>query len=178
MAVANVKLTSDPTTAPPIIWNAAATNYALTLASLTTTATAAWQGAKGDLTEPRGTLMCIRLTAVFTTNPVAGEYVSVYWAGSPASTAASSNPAGATGADASYVGFSTAALAKPNLQFVGNLVLEATTSPQTRDVGCFVPIHRYGMPVVFNFSTKAFTTVTTDHVLTVYPVLEQIQASA
>jgi hypothetical protein len=122
--------------------------------------------------------MAVRLQTAFSANPVAGAVLEVYWAGSPASTAASSNPAGASGADGAYTGVVTTATAKPNLQFIGCLVAEATTASQTADVGVFVPDFQYGMPIVVNLTAQSLTTTTTAHVLTVYPVIDQIQASA
>jgi len=176
MATADVKIY----TGTPIVWDAAGTNYAFTLASLTTTATAAWQGVKGDLTTPRGARMLVRLQTQFVTNgtPAAGEVVEVYWAGSPSSTAGTDNPGGATGTNAAYTGVGTGAQSKRQLQFVGALVLDASTGSQVADVGVFTPIHRYGMPVVCNLSTRQLATTTTAHVLTVYPIVDQIQASA
>lgn len=174
MATADVKVYSGT----PIVWNAAGTNHLLTLASLTTTATAAWQGAKGDLGTPRGARMLVRLTVKYAANPTAGQNVLVYWAGSPSSTATADNPGNTSGSDAVYAGWTTAAAAKGKLQFIGTLILEATTSAQTKDIGVFIPYHRYGQPVVYSESSTALTTTTTDHTLTVYPLIDQIQASA
>lgn len=174
MATADVKIY----TGTAITWKPSGGTYAMSLHSLTTTSTGAWQGAKGDLGTPRGARMAVRVTTAFSANPTAGQYLEIYWAGSPSSTAASDNPAGTSGSDAVYTGVVSTATAKPNLQFIGLLVAEATTASQTSDVGVFVPDFQYGMPVVVNLTSQALTNTTTAHVITIYPVIDQIQASA
>lgn len=169
MAVADVKVYT--TTA--ITWAPSGGTYAMSLSSLTTTSTGAWQGAKGDLGTPRGARMAVRLTTAWSTNPTAGSVLEVYWAASPTSTAASDNAGGASGSDATYT-----ATSKVNLTFIGVLVAEGNTASHTCDVGTFVPDLQYGSPVVCNLSNQSLTTTTTAHVLTIFPVVDQIQASA
>jgi hypothetical protein len=175
MAVADVKIY----TGTAITWKPSGGTYAMSLHSLTTTSTGAWQGAKGDLGTPRGAKMAVRVTTAFVTaTGLGGQVLEIYWAGSPSSTAASDNPAGASGSDAVYAGVMSTATAKPNLQFVGILVAEATTASQTADVGSFVPDFQYGMPIVVNLTLSGLTTTTTAHAITIYPVIDQVQASA
>jgi hypothetical protein len=175
MATADVKIYNGTA----ITWKPSGGTYAMSLHSLTTTSTGAWQGAKGDLGTPRGARMAVRVTTAWAaTTSIAGQALEVYWAGSPTSTAANDNPAGTSGSDANYTGVVSAATAKPNLQFVGLVIAEATTASQTVDVGTFVPDHQYGMPVIVNLTSQSLTTTTTAHVVTVYPVIDQIQASA
>jgi len=171
MATADVKVY----TGTAISWAPSGGTHALSLSSLTTTATCGWQGAKGDLGTPRGARMAVRLKSGFETSPTAGATIEVYWAASPASTAANENPAGTVGTDGV---FATAATAKSNLQFIGCLVAEATTDIQTADVGVFIPDLQYGMPVCVNKSAVSLATATASHALTIYPVIDQIQASA
>jgi len=175
MATADVKIY----TSTAITWKPSGGTYAMSLHSLTTTLTAAWQGAKGDLGTPRGARMAVRVTTAFAaTTGIAGQALEVYWAGSPTSTAASDNPAGASGANAVYAGVVSAATAKPNLQFVGVLVAEAATTSQTADVGSFIPDFQYGMPIIVNLTAQSLATTTTAHAVTIYPIIDQIQASA
>jgi hypothetical protein len=157
----------------PITWKAASGDYALTLASLTTTSTGAWQGAKGDLTTPRGARFVVRLQTKMTAATTGT--VEVWWAASPTSTASSDNPGGASGADAVYVGLGTTAQSKQQLQFVGVMVLETTTAAQYQDIGMLDPIYRYGSPVIVNLASVAFTATTTDHILTLTPIIDQLQ---
>lgn len=162
----------------PITWAPSGGTYALSLSSCTTSTTStAWQGAKGDLGSPRGAMYAARFKTKFQGNPVAGGVVEIWWAASPASTAASSNPGGASGADAAYAGIAGGTIAASRVQctFVGVLKCEATTAAQEQDVGVLFPLHEYGSPVIVNYANATFTTVTTDHVLTLTPIIDQAQ---
>ena len=156
-----------------LTWKPSGGDYAMSLHSLTTTSTGAWQGAKGDLATPRGARFAVRLQTKMQTATTGS--IEVWWAASPTSTAANDNPGGASGADAVYIGQATTAQSKQQLTFVGVMVLETTTGAQIQDVGMLDPIYRYGSPVIVNTSSQPLTTATTDHILTLTPIVDQLQ---
>jgi hypothetical protein len=102
------------------------------------------------------------------------------WIGySGSATAGTDNWAGCTGADASYAGYSggTAAQSVLQLDFVGQLILDANAGPQQGRVGSFVPKNRYGYLVWYNGSGQTTTNVDTDHQVCLRPVDARAEAA-
>ncbi len=60
------------------------------------------------------------------------------------------------------------------LYYVGSLVCTNDTDPQRQSWVFFLPA-RYGLPVVSNQSGQALTATGTDQVLTVTPLIDEVQ---
>jgi hypothetical protein len=97
--------------------------------------------------------------------PTDGDVVYLYMAWSNSGTAAQANPAGASGSDAAYTGYSTDADdAIKQADLVATLVVVdswLTPNVQIIDGGSFVPRARYGCPIVRNESGAAFASTDT-----------------
>ena len=100
---------------------------------------------------------CVELAAA----PTAGGSIAFYWAASKDAAAATGNPAGLTGADGTY----TADAEKlSKMQYIGALTVHATDTVQIGKVGSFQPRFKYGMLVIVNNTSAAFsTTVGNNH---------------
>lgn len=171
-----------------IVW-ADATNYtpvaggfsqteALTLGGLT--AGAAKQGAQADLqhlaTDKFPARWLVAVSIAFNTAPTAGETVDFYWSGSPSSTAANANPGGASGSDGAYTGIVTLADSLLQLQYIGSLIAEATTSAQYQTIGVLSTILRYGAPIVVNSSAAdPLKTTATSAYVALVPLVDEAQ---
>lgn len=153
----------------PIVWKNSGGDYALSFGGIA--AADGQQGAKADLGATRANRYLIRLTVDPNVPPTAGLSVDVYWAGSPNATEASENPGGVTGSDAAY----TDTDLLKQLEFIGSLILDNTTSDQTQDVGILTPKHRYGSPVVYSNSDQAMNATEGNQQLVAYPVVDEIQ---
>jgi hypothetical protein len=120
----------------------------------------------------------VHLQTKFGSAPTAGLTMRIWVGFSSSGTAATDNWANLTGADAAYSGYSggTAAQSVLQLDFVGQLILDANTTQSGR-VGSFVPKQRYGSIVWGNLSGQTTTNVDADHVLTLTPINARIEAA-
>ena len=146
-------------TGTTITWKASGGDYAITLGDPGIATDAARQGAKGDLTTPRGGRWLCRLTVNMDAAPTAGDTIEVFWAGSPSVTAGTSNPGATTGTDAAYTGSTGGSVdqTKQQLTYIGALTLtpDADGVVQVADIGVLVPYYQYGMPVLVNKADEA-----------------------
>ena len=170
-----------------LVW-ADTTDYSSTATGLARTAqidltgvvaTEARQGAKVDLGSAFARQHLVYVGIEFDVAPTSGNLVEVWWAGSPITTAGSSNPGGTSGSDADYTGTAGDSLAdsKLQLQYLGSLVCtaDASTVVQYQTLGFFVPKLRFGMPIVVNLADQAFETVDADEMLVaLIPYTDQI----
>jgi hypothetical protein len=158
-------------------WKASGGDYAITLASLAVDA--ARQGVKGDLGATRGKVWGARVTANMDVAPTAGTTLELYWAGSPSATAGTSNPGATTGTDAAYTGSAGGTVDQTVLQleWIGSLILtpDADGVVQVQDVGRFVPVHRYGMPVLVNKADQAMEGDDDSHKIEIFEVIDESQ---
>jgi len=164
-------------TGQTITWKAAGGDFAITLASIAVDA--ARQGAKGDLGTEWGRLWVPRLTINMDVVPSAGRTIELFWAASPNAGAALENPGATTGADAVYAGSAggTVDETKFQLKFLGILVLtpDADAVVQVADMAPFVPVHRYGMPVLVNKSDQATEGDDDSHQIELIEVIDESQ---
>ncbi len=160
-----------------LTWKAAGGTYGLTLTGIVVDA--ARQGAKGDLTTPRGRTWLCRLTINMDVAPTAGRVIEVYWAGSPNATAGNENPGATSGADAAYTGSTGGSVdeTKSQLTFIGALSLtpDADGVVQIKDVGVLVPYHRYGMPVLVNKADQALEGDDDSHKIEFFELIDESQ---
>ncbi len=160
-----------------LTWKAAAGDYAITLASIAIDA--ARQGAKGDLTTPRGRAWLCRLTVNMDVAPTAGRVIEVYWAGSPTAAAGDDNPGAASGSNAAYTGSTGGSVdeTKSQLTFIGVLPLtpDADGVVQVRDIGVLIPYHQYGMPVLVNKSDQALEGDDDSHQIEFFELIDESQ---
>lgn len=146
-------------------------DYALGLATLASTK--GRMGAKIDLGATFAARYAIELNCQFNTAPTAGRVVEVCWA---SSTDNSNFPGGVTGGDAAYKDSEEDEWKK---QLVLALPLIATNDANTdsRQLGVFSPIARYGAPVVINETDQALNATgnATINVLTITPLIDEVQ---
>ena len=126
---------------------AADAEYALTTASLADDAKR--QGVKVSLADAKGRfadLFTFEIDVNPTSSPSAATIVSLYWGGSPSSTAATNNPGGMSGADAAW------ALGEDlldDLWFIGNYKAAAEDANRTASFSSSIPFAN-GMPLIWN----------------------------
>lgn len=94
------------------------------------------------------------------TAPGAGETADVYAAPSGSATAASENPAGTTGSDAAYSGYSGGSLddSLKQLDFIGSLSFDDVIDINQQTSMLWYPTSRYNNFVVDNNTAQAFGT--------------------
>ena len=109
----------------------------------------------------------IALEVDFNAAPTAGEVVDVYWSSSHDGTDYDGE---CTGSDAAYNSEDD----MKRLHYVGSLVASNDTNPQRASWVFFLPA-RYGLPVVSNQSGQALTSTGTDQVVTVTPLVDEVQ---
>jgi len=148
-----------------IVWTSAGGDEVLTLTSLATAA--GRQGDEHDFTATFPIRVRVELEVDFNVAPTAGLSVDVYWSSSDDGTDYDGE---CTGADAAYA---TEADTK-RLYYVGSLIASNDTDPQIASWVFFLPA-RYGVPVVFNKSGQALTATGTDQILTVTPLIDEVQ---
>lgn len=160
-----------------LTWKAVGGDYAITLASIAVDA--ARQGVKGDLGATRGQVWGARLTVNMDVAPTAGRVIELWWASSPHATAGTQNPGAASGTDAAYAGSAggTVDETKYQLKFLGTLILtpDADGVAQVADIAPFVPIHRYGMPVLVNKADQALEGDDDSHQIEIFEVIDESQ---
>ena len=141
---------------------------------LTLTSVAAGAGRQGALhdfgTVARAPEFAWRAWIKFSTAPVVGERVKVYWKTSDGTSPDNDDGTG-------DIALSAEDKLK-NLMFLGSIVVdEASTAPlfvASSDV--YLP-HRYGSPVFFNDTADALSATATDHGFSLTPVPIQGQAT-
>lgn len=136
------------------------------------------QSAKVDLGENRAALYAVRAALEFATAPTAGNRVNLYWAPSGSATAGTANPAGASGSDAAYAGYSSNAAASIlQAQFIGSFVCtaQATTTVQVGECGVFSPTERYGSLIVENASGVSTMSDAVESHIVFDPQVDEIQ---
>lgn len=115
----------------------------------------------------------------FDTAPTAGETMDLYIAWSNDSTAADGNPAGISGSDAAYTGYSSnLANSLKQLQYVGSLVSTvqiATTVQVDTAIATITPRARYGTLVVHNNTSDALEGDAQEMAVRFTPLTTQIQ---
>ena len=148
-----------------ITWTSAGGDEVLTLTSL-----ADGNGRMGeehDFTATFPARARLELLVDFNAAPTAGNVVDVYWSSSDDGT---NYDGECTGADAAYNSEDD----MKRLQYVGSLAASNDTDPQRASWVFFLPA-RYGLPVVSNQSGQVLTATGTDQVVTVTPLVDQIQ---
>lgn len=157
------------------VWAASGGDYSLTCTSVTDAN--GRQGAKGDLGANRARLYDVLFTSSVGSAATAGNEIELYWGASTSATAATANPGGLSGTDATFN--TTPDEYKQQLLFVGALVLSnnAGTGVQ-RQRFVFTPPCRYGMPVVVNKSGQTLGATSGDHTVTLTPIEEAVEDTA
>ena len=148
-----------------ITWTSAGGDEVLTLTSL-----ADGNGRAGDEHDFGAAFPArARLELVVDPNaaPTAGKTFDVYWSSSDDGT---NYDGECTGSDAAYNSEDD----MRRLQYVGSLAASNDTDPQRASWVFFLPA-RYGLPVVSNQSGQVLTATDTDQVVTVTPLVDQIQ---
>lgn len=155
---------------------------AITLASLANSSsesTGARQAVKLDLGATRGRSYQVKADFELAATPTAGNVIELWWSPSASATAGTDNRGGASGADASYTGYSSNISASlKQCQLIGAFVCtaQATATVQKAVVaGAFVPQERYGSLIVFNKSGAAFHSTDTNQVITLTPSEDVIE---
>lgn len=138
------------------------------------------QSAKFDLGATMHSAYNVRLVNKFGSAPTAGLTCKVWIGFSSNATAATDNVGGCSGADGAYTGYSggTAAQSLLQLDFVGQLILDANAGPQAGIVGSFVPRGRYAYLVWGNLSGQTTANVDADHQIQIDPIDVRIEAAA
>lgn len=147
-----------------VVWTSSGGDETITLTSL-----ANGDGRAGDehdfgATHARRIRIAVKLD--FNTTPTAGDVVNICWASSHDGTEYDGE---CTGSDEAFNSEDDA----ERLQFVTALRCSADTNPQQTSKVIGLPA-RYGLPVVINQST-ALTATGTDQVITVTPLIDELQ---
>lgn len=148
-----------------ITWTSGGGDEVLTLTSLADGDGRA--GDEHDFTATFPALVRIELLVDFNAAPTAGNTVDVYWASSDDGT---NYDGECTGSDAAY----NSEADMKRLHYVGSLAASNDTDPQ-RASWVFALPARYGLPVISNQSGQALTATGTDQVVTVTPLVAQVQ---
>ena len=109
----------------------------------------------------------IALELDFNASPTAGETFDLYWSSSHDGTDYDGE---CTGSDAAYNDEDD----MKRLHWVGSLVCTNDTDPQRQSWVFYLPA-RYGLPVVSNQSGQALTATGTDQIITVTPLIDEVQ---
>lgn len=149
-----------------VVWTSAGGDEVLTLTSLAHNA--ARQGEEHDFTATHAGRNRLQAELDFNAAPTAGEVVNVYWSSSADGTDYDGE---CTGADAVYA---IADIPKLASRYVGSLICTNDTDPQIMSWDFFMP-SRYGLPVLENQSGQALTNVGTDQIITVTPLIDEVQ---
>lgn len=148
-----------------IVWTSSGGDETLTLTSLADGNGRA--GDEHDFGATHAARVRISLEVDFNVAPTAGETVDVYWSSSHDGTDYDGE---CTGSDADYNSEDD----MKRLHYVGSLVASNDTDPQRASWVFFLPA-RYGLPVVSNQSGQALTSTGTDQIITVTPLIDEIQ---
>lgn len=148
-----------------VVWTSAAGDEVITLTSL-----ANGDGRAGDEHDFGATFAArlrIALEVDFNVAPTAGLTMDVYWSSSHDGTDYDGE---CSGADAAYNSEDD----MKRLHYVGSLFASNDTDPQRASWVIFTPA-RYGLPVISNQSGQALTAVGTDQIVTVTPLIDEVQ---
>jgi len=148
-----------------VTWTSSGGTYALTLTSLA--ASAGRIGPVHDLGDPFPRRVAVSLRMKFATSPTAFGSVGVWLMTSPNN---SNFDGGQSAGDAALSDLAIISQMFP----VGTLVADDSTNTQQATWIVRVPA-RYIVPVVYNYADQAFGSTGTDHVLTVVPMVDEIQ---
>lgn len=138
---------------------------------------AARQSAKVDLGAQRAIAYSVVAAFEIAATPTASDYIELYWAPSPDSTAANGNPGGVSGSDAAYSGYSSNLAASVlQLDYIGNFVCtaQATGTVQIAKVATFSPSERYGTLVIKNESAAALHSDDVEIHIVFNPIIDEI----
>jgi len=148
-----------------IVWTSAGGDEVITLTSLANGD--GRMGEEHDFGATHAPRVRVSLEVDFNVAPTAGENVDVYWSSSHDGTDYDGE---CSGADAAYNSEDD----MNRLHFVGSLIASNDTDPQRASWVFFLPA-RYGLPVVSNQSGQALTNVGTDQIVTVTPLVDEVQ---
>lgn len=175
----------------PIVW-ADTTDYSAVTGGYTRTAQidltslgsgAARQGDKVDLqggTSLRASAYAVHVAFEMDVAPTAGNLITVYFGGSPSSTAANANPGGLSGSDSAYSGYSSN-LANSLRHLIGPFVhivtVQIATTVQYSNLGVLRAdlLDRYVMPVVYNQTDQAFEGDAVTMYVALIPLYPEVQ---
>jgi len=149
-----------------LTWLASGGDNLLTLTSLA--ATSGRNGALDDFgTAAVAREYAWRFWCKFSTTPVVGEQIEIYWR-----TSDGTSPDNDDGGDVALS--STDKLR--NLIALGALVVdEASTTPVFACSGYLEHTHRYGGPVIYNATADALSSTAADHGFSILPVPYEVQ---
>jgi hypothetical protein len=147
-----------------IVWTSAGGDEVITLTSLADGA--GRMGEEHDFGATFAARYRVSIELDFNAAPTAGLLVDLFWSSSHDGT---DYDAECTGADAAF-----AIADRFRLHYIGSLVCTNDTDPQRQSWVFFLPA-RYGLPVVYNQSGQALTNVGTDQIITVTPLIDEIQ---
>jgi hypothetical protein len=163
-------------TGTTIIWDAAGTDYDMTMSGIAVGA--ARQGEKGDLGATRAARWAVRVWINMDVAPTAGDVIEFWWSSSPAAAAGTDNTGAASGADAAYTGSAAGSVdeTKVQMQYIGGLILtpDADAVTQVQEF-VFFPLQRYGMPVLVNKADQALEGDDDVHQIALIPIIDEIQ---
>ena len=159
-----------------IRWEAAGGEYVITLSGININN--ARQGAKGDLGATRAARYSVLVEINMDVAPAAGGLIEFWWSSSPSAVAGTQNTGACSGADAAYTGSAGGSVdeTKHQLKYIGGLTLtpDADAVVQT-DEFVFLPLLRYGMPVLVNKSNQALEGDDDAHRITFTPIVDEVQ---
>ena len=128
-----------------------------------------WMSDSIDLGENFADRYAVELQSELQVAPDAGLGIEVYWATSKDD---SVWPGKVTGSDAAYP--ATVDDNKKQLTLLGSLICHNTTDAQIKTLG-LRPIGRYGVIVWVNKTEQTLTNVAADHIVTLTPIVPEIQ---
>lgn len=148
-----------------VTWTSSGGDETLTLTSLANGDGRA--GDEHDFGATHAARIRVSLEVDFNVAPTAGNTMDVYWSSSHDGTDYDGE---CTGTDAAYNSEDDMA----RLHYVGSLSASNDTNPQRASWVLFLPA-RYGLPVVSNQSGQALTATGTDQIVTVTPLIDEVQ---
>ena len=148
-----------------VTWKSSGGTRAITLTSLG--AAAGRKGANHDFGATFGARCMVELLTKFAVAPTAGTTIDIYWSSSRDN---SSYDSATSGTDSAF----TDTDLNKQMHYVGSLFSDNTTSAQQQSWLFFLP-GRYGYPVVYNATGQALSATAGDHVLTITPLVDEVQ---
>jgi len=121
-----------------------------------------------DLGTPRAEQMLVRLQLQAGANPTAGQTVDIYVG---YSTTTNAFPANLSGADTTWTGYTNdPTTSASKLQWVGSIVMGATTAVQVADIGLITPYMQFAAFCCINNMTTTISAAT----LTILPIYDNV----
>ena len=148
-----------------VTWKNTGGTQTLTLTSLA--ASAGRKGTSNDFGATFSIRVVVELLTKFATGPTAGQSLEIYWCSSRDNT---NFDAGQSSSDAAF----TDTDLNKQLHWIGSFIADNTTNAQQQSWFFQLP-GRYGFPVVYNATGQALSSTAGDHVLTVTPIVDEIQ---